>query len=171
MFGLRYKARPLVWEGDSRVDLLEVYAPWALETCSKVCAVEGVACVVRQDAAPGGSFTHADLLPVGDLTDAEGNPVNALRNVNHWVAAVYTGGGDEAAVAAEPLNQFYHKMDRFVLGTVCDGCCGMDVMTQMLEWPQTAESRGRLRKELYEYLMSRHRDCLLYTSPSPRDAS
>ena len=34
----------------------------------------------------------------------------------------------------------------------------MDVMTQMLEWPPNAESRARMRTELYEYLMTRHKE-------------
>ena len=143
--------------GENVIDLLELYAPWALETCSTPCAVEGVACVVR----PGAAWTALrDLLPVGDQKDEKGNPINGLHNVNHWVAAVTAGGS--ATEAADPLNLFYQERDRFVIGTVCDGDCGMDVMTQMLEWPQNFESRTRMRTELYDYLIARHREPWLH---------
>ena len=159
LFGLRYKVRPLMWEGENLKDILELYAPWALETCSTPCAVEGVACVLR----PGVAWTALeDLLPVGDQTDAWGNPVNGLVNVNHWVSAVFIGGGADSAEAADPLNKFYQVRERFVLGTVCDSDCGMDVMTQMLELPQNAESRTRIRTELYEYLMTRYKEPWLH---------
>ena len=153
LFGLFYKVRPMMWEGGNLKDILDLYVPWALETCSNSCAVEGVACVLR----PGVAWTALeDLLPVGDQTDAWGNPVNGLVNVNHWVSAVFTGGGADAAEAADPLNKFYQVLGRFVLGTVCDGDCGIDVMAQMLELPQTLETRTRIRADLYEFIMSRH---------------
>ena len=87
--------------------------------------------------------------------------MNGLHKVNHWVAAL-EGGGDLDEVAADPLSQRYHALDRFVLGTVCDGNCGLDVMTQMLQWPQTDESRCRMRQQLYDYVMQPHTEPWLH---------
>ena len=33
-----------VWEGETRIDLLHNYAPWAIERCDTSCAVDGVCC-------------------------------------------------------------------------------------------------------------------------------
>ena len=67
-------------------------------------------------------------------------PVNGLHNVSCWASAVHAGGGADAAEAVEPLNKFCQVRDRFVMGTVCDGDCGIDVMTQMVEWPRAKGS-------------------------------
>ena len=42
-----------------------------------------------------------------------------------------------------------------MLGTVCDGDCGLDVMTQMLSLGQTFEVRKQLRIDISDYLISR----------------
>ena len=44
LFGLCKKCQPLVWEGASLVNLLEVHAPWACEMCPDQCAVQAIAC-------------------------------------------------------------------------------------------------------------------------------
>ena len=36
--------RPCVWEGEHRIDLIEVYAPGAAERGQTVCKVDAVAC-------------------------------------------------------------------------------------------------------------------------------
>eukprot|EP00959_Pyramimonas_sp_CCMP1952_P329762 6904155-Pyramimonas_sp.AAC.1 len=60
------------------------------------------------------------------------------------------------------MNKIYQHRARFVLGTVCDGDCGIDVVTQMLELPQNAETRAHIRRELYEYVMSRYKEPWLH---------
>ena len=151
LFGLCYNVRPMIWEGESKVDLIQVYAPAFQHTAVAPCAVDGVACVLRPQSA---WCTINDLMPVGER--------HGLHQVNHWVAAVLHGGGADPAEAADPLNRFYQQRDRFVIGTVCDGDCGIDVMTQMLERAQNADTRTELRRELYEYLMSRHKEPWLH---------
>ena len=42
LFGLLYQCRPCIWEGDVRIDLIDVYANWAIERCQQVCAVDVV---------------------------------------------------------------------------------------------------------------------------------
>ena len=151
LFGLCYNVRPMIWEGENKVDLIEVYAPAFQHTAVAPCAVDGVACVLR----PRTDWcTMNDLMPVGEQF--------GLRHVNHWVAAVLHSGGADPAEAADPLNRFYQQRDRFVIGTVCDGDCGIDVMTQMLERAQNEETRTQLRRELYDYLMRRHQEPWLH---------
>ena len=36
--------RAYFWEGGDRIDLLQSYAPWAIERCPNICAVDGVCC-------------------------------------------------------------------------------------------------------------------------------
>ena len=36
--------RAYFWEGASRIDLLNPYAPWAIERCTRICAVDGIRC-------------------------------------------------------------------------------------------------------------------------------
>ena len=90
----------------------------------------------------GDPFTRKDLLPVGDERDATGASINGLHKVNHYMVAAEcpsaTAGG------ADHMNAFYQTRGRFVLGTVCDGSCGIDVMVQMLGLPETPDVRKKV---------------------------
>ena len=146
LFAMRFKRRPFVWEGENRKDLLNFYMPWAEERCPDLCAVDGVACVLCNDVALfGDAFTAQDLKPVTDE--------HPLHEVRHWVAAVAAGVAVHSGM--DPLNKFYGPLEHFVLGTVCDGNCGIDVMALMLELPSDAQSRAWIRQELYEFGMGR----------------
>ena len=120
--------RPYVWEGDSRVDLLEAYAPWALERCTTAVAVDGV-CVC---SAEEGVWAPVDTK-------------NPLHKCRHFMAAAYV----EASLGASEnaLEQFYQSMGVVLLGTVVDGDCGIDVMCNMLNLSPTLCSRSRLRQD------------------------
>ena len=66
----------------------------------------------------------------------------------------------ESAVAADAgdivgFEAFYASRGIAALAIVCDGDCGLDVMTMMLGLPQTFASRTALRIEISDYLTSR----------------
>ena len=42
----KYRCRPLIWEGESIIDLIADYAPWAKALCVNPCAYDAVACAV-----------------------------------------------------------------------------------------------------------------------------
>ena len=46
LFALHYGRRPMMWEGESLVDVVEAFAPWAAGDCATACKCEGVACVL-----------------------------------------------------------------------------------------------------------------------------
>lgn len=141
LFALRFGRRPYVWEGENRKDLLDFYMPWAKEKCTEPCAVDGVACVLAAAEDLFGEWTTVELRPV--------TPENPLHEVRHWVAAVAVGG--VCSEGADALNRFYGPLGQWVLGTVCDGNCGIDLMAMMLQKPQNAETRKWLREELYDF--------------------
>ena len=72
--GLVKRCRPMVWEGDVMVDLLDAFAPWALDSCVAPCAVQGVCCCLL--SSPSGL---AQLAPVSDE--------HPLNECSHFVAA------------------------------------------------------------------------------------
>ena len=43
---LARECKACVWEGETRIDLVHDYAPWAIERCNKICAVDGVCCAL-----------------------------------------------------------------------------------------------------------------------------
>ena len=59
-FALARGCRPFVWEGESRVDLISVHAPWAMEVCPAECVVDAVVCCMVPAVAGG----HAEMMPV-----------------------------------------------------------------------------------------------------------
>ena len=62
-----------MWEGANRVNLLSLFAPWALPSAVAECAVDGVVCCMR--ALPSG---RAEMVPV-----SEDSPLAECR---HFVA-------------------------------------------------------------------------------------
>ena len=86
-----------MWEGSSRVDIVETFAPWALEQRLDVYVLEGVCCCL----AP--SSDTAELLPVSSK--------HPLHECRHFIDGIHTGGsaavagssdGGSAAVAGSP---------------------------------------------------------------------
>ena len=66
-----------VWEGGDRVDLLHHYAPWAIDRCTRSCAVDGVCCcLVPTDEVAA----VAAMMPVSET--------HPLSMCTHFVAAV-----------------------------------------------------------------------------------
>ena len=135
-FALARECRPCVWEGKHRIDLINTYAPWATDKCAKPCAVDAVYCCVK---STGG---NVQLMQV-----SEDYPLNVC---NHYVGGAAMGC-QGPAVAVPTIEGFYSSLGIALLGTICDGDCGIDVACQMLGLPQTASQRALLREEPLEH--------------------
>ena len=143
-FALHYRYRVFMWEGESRVDIIKTFAPWADSLELHDTDVDGVCCCFDPDVQ--------EYVRV-----SEDYPVS---KVSHFVAAVHLerGAGPMVAVgerAGSRLEAFYARLGVVVLGTVCDGDCGVDVMCQMLGLPQDAATRKHVRQEVGDYLLQR----------------
>ena len=107
---------------------MHTYAPWALERCTTAVAVDSVCVCYTKEG---------DMVPVGEE--------HPLRKCKHFVAAAYLG--EPLGGAGHSLEQFYQTLGVVVPGTVCDGDCGIDVMCNMLQLPQTLDARSWLRQD------------------------
>ena len=130
-----------MWEGEHRVNLLEHYAPWAMDSAVVDCAVDGVVCCMM--ALPNGAV---EMVPV-----SEDYPLDRCR---HFVAC-HTLPEALACVGAS-IQAFYGRLGVVLLGTVADGDCGIDTACMMLGLPQTFGERRKLRREVADYLRERH---------------
>jgi hypothetical protein len=141
LMGLLKKCQPCMWEGVTRIDLLETFAPWSKEHCTTAVAVTGIVCKVM--AVAGGSLK---CVPI-----SEEHPVGST---NHFVGGCAM---PESAVAGNTLgfDAFYASLGVAVIATVADGDCALDVMSLMLGKPQSFACRNALRIEISEYLMLR----------------
>ncbi len=119
LMGLLKKCQLCIWEGVTRVDLLETFAPWAKEHCTRAVAVTGIVCKVM--AVAGGSL---ECVPI-----SEEHPVGSTN--------LFVGGCamPESAVAGNTLgfDAFYASLGVAVIATVADGDCALDVMSLMSE--------------------------------------
>ena len=140
LFALVHKCRPFVWEGSSRVDLLGIYAPWAVKLCTTPCTIDAVACCM----VPSGRGL-ADMHAVSDA--------HPLSLVKHWL-----GGISIATCEADdgtPVGISYRQHGVVVLGSVTDGNCGIDVMCQMMGLTQNVQQFYDERTALAAYLVER----------------
>ena len=134
----------MVWEGHSLVDLLQAFAPWAINDETQACRCHAVCCCLK--AVDGG---FAKFFPISEDTP--------LCECRHYVAGIEL---EPTAVAGQTdgrteFERIYHKLDIVVLGCVMDGDCGVDVMTMMLGMPQNKDARSALRVEISDYLIAR----------------
>ena len=139
LFALSKKCRPFMWEGEHRVDILETYAPWALEQDIAECAVDGVCC------CSGQGQDGPEWVPV-----SEQQPLNM---VNHFVAGI--------AIQPEmrdgnSLSDFYKRQGIAILPTVADGDCGLDTASMMLGLPQSVVNRDALREAIFDAFIIQH---------------
>ena len=132
-FGLARRCRPRVWEGETRIDLISYYAPWAIERCTTECCVDAVCCCLVPAVAGG----HAEWAPV--------SATHPLDLCNHFVAAVPMA--DVLPGEGHSIQAYYSSLGMALLGTVVDGDCGIDVACQMVGLPQTAAQRALVREE------------------------
>ena len=132
LFALLKKCKPHAWEGENRVDLLEVFAPWAKATCVTECAVDAVCCCFQ--ALDHG---HAKMVPV-----SEDHPLHETR---HYVAATSIDADEDCE--GDSMKAIYHRLGVVIMETVMDGDCAVDCALRMLSLPSTADTRRELRKE------------------------
>ena len=141
LMGLMHKCQPCMWEGETRINLIETFAPWATDHCTKAIIVTAIAC--KLIAKPGGSV---ECRPI--------STTDPLDRTSHFVAGVPI---PTAAVAGthNDFDAYYASHGTAALATICDGDCGLDVMAMMLGEPSTPEYRRTLRIDISDYLMSR----------------
>ena len=102
-FGLLFGCRPCIWEGEKKVDLIGVFAPWAAERCTRSCIVDGVCCCLEPAVAGG----RVEMQRV-----SETRPLDRCR---HFVAAVAMAAGlPDSGSSFEGL---YSRQGMAVLGT------------------------------------------------------
>ena len=141
VFALRRRVRVFVWYGTRREDIVETYAPWALQFMSEEVAFEAIA-------------TRTDENGICHILTT-----NSGRETNHWVACVKKGvkDGDREYVASEKaavdLQHFYFSQGYIVILTVADGDCGFDVMCLMSGEPRRLAARNALRTELRNFVL------------------
>ncbi len=126
VFALCKKCRPCVWEGSNYVQLLDVFAPWALPVSLRPCVVTAIPCALV--GIPGGMI---ECVPISEDVP--------LSRLSHYVAGV--------AIPPQPCPEgpltfetFYASLGASTLPTVCVGDCGLDVMNMMLGLPQSFET-------------------------------
>ena len=95
---------------------------------------------------------YAKIMPISDL--------HPLAQCRHFVAAFAVDQLSDAAVAeylagGTEFEAMYHGLGLVPVGTVCDGDCGIDVMSQMLGNDPSAATFQTLRTEIHDYLVAR----------------
>ena len=128
------KCRPCMWEGESRVSIIDTFAPWAHEHGLAAVAVDGVCC------CPG----DGGWAPV-----SKDYPLHRCR---HFVAGVAIAPEN---IDGDTFSHFYRRLGIAIVPTIADGDCGVDTACLMLGIPQTVKHRERLREEVSRYLMDR----------------
>jgi hypothetical protein len=135
------KCAPVVLEGDTFIDLLDVFAPWGKEYCTKPLSAAAVPCALVPQ--PGGSV---QLAPI--------STEHPLVQTSHFVVGMKIPECQvvEGSCKFETL---YAMLGVAILSTVLDGDCAVDAMLHMLCIPSAVASRNDLRIELSDYLIAR----------------
>ena len=141
LLGITKQCQPVIWEGSHPTNLLEKFAPWALQSAVAACAVDGIVCCMRS-------------LPSGRLELAPVSEDQPLSECQHFVACHKLPTSLQCE--GDSIEAFYGRLGVVLLNTTMDGNCGVDVACQMLGIPNNASSRDSLRREIAEYLLDRH---------------
>ena len=142
LFGIMKHLRMYMWEGEARVDLIAVYAPWAATQCpaSARAGADAIAAQARHDEGANQLVCR----PIDDQTP--------LETVNHFVGGLPhirgRGAGEDNGIEA-----FYHRLGVVVVKTVADGDCAIDVMCLAGGMQRAVANRQRLRLELASFLI------------------
>ena len=134
LFALLKRCRPFLWEGDTRIDVIQSFVPWAQEECVRECCVDGVCCCFEVI-----DHGKARMVPV-----SEEHPLHETR---HYVAARQVDMND--ASIGDDIESYYQRLGVVLLGTVMDGDCGVDCACQMLGMATSREARNQLRQDLH----------------------
>ena len=128
LFALSRQCKPYMWEGESRVPLIDTFAQWALELDFSAVAVDGVCCCF--DASHGVWVQVSEQHP--------------LKRVGHFMAGITNS---PEMRDGSSLENFYRKLGVIILPTCTDGDCAIDTACVMLGLPRTLENRNALRQE------------------------
>ena len=138
LLGVLKKIRPFAWEGGIRIDLIQVFAPWACDYCQTYLPVDLVACCLL--AHDDG---HASMHHVCDE--------HPLKECKHWMGGHRPLCGGIHYMGPGPMvpgiQSFYRDLGIAVLGTTLDGNCGPDAGCMMLGLPRTLANRNLLRQD------------------------
>ena len=146
LLALMKNMRVYTWEGEVRVDLVSLYAPWALERCVHEPVVDAIFCTLDRHPETG-ERVH---FHVSDET--------LLNTCNHWVAGLRSEVPGEERDVRDPTDytitaeEFYQERCVALLDTEADGNCGPDVMCMMCGVERTPQWRSALRKEVSDFL-------------------
>ena len=147
LLGITKQCQPVMWEGSHRTNLLEKFAPWALQSAVAACAVDGLVCCMR--SLPSG---RVELVPV-----SEDQP---LSECQHFVACHKLPISLQCE--GDSIEAFYGRLGVVLLNTAMDSNCGLDVACQMLGLPTKASCRDELRREIADYLLQWHESPWMY---------
>ena len=112
LMGLLKKCRPCVYEGACHIDLLKVFAPWAIDHCTTDLAVAAVPCALKSTASG-----VAELRPI-----CEEHPLSSTK---HFVGACTLGEEAEVSADARVFEALYASLGVGIMPTVLDGDCGV----------------------------------------------
>ena len=144
VFAILKRCRPFIWEGATRIDIVKEFAPLHTEWCHTECVVDGVWCFMEpRDAG------HAVPKPVSKHFP--------LGKCQHFLACIPIVGfkafeGFEATCSTE-ADEYYRGLGKTILGTVCDGDCGPDLMLSMLSMPSNDATRQILRDDIADWIL------------------
>ena len=141
LMGLLRRCQPCVWEGPERINLINVFAPWALERCNVPVLVDAIAVGLISSG-------------VGNLSMVAISDAHPLSNTSHFVAAIRVPECSVVA-GASGFEAVYASKGVAPIATVMDGDCALDAMTMMLGIPPSAGGRSDLRVEISDYLIQR----------------
>ena len=138
LFALAKKVHVVVWDGDSSYDLLQVFAPWAIASCTGEAQADVIIAACERDEETGEPCCY----PISER--------HPLSRANHYVAGI-RGGGD-APAGNSVIEVMYLLNGRTVVFTIGDGDCALDTMCIVGGFERSLESRRALRRELSDYL-------------------
>lgn len=137
LLALKKRCHVFIWEGSHRVNLLEVFAPWAVDSCLNMLTVDAILCKYT----PGHHCKQvSDDCPID--------------NCNHYVAGLSIDHQHGEILRSESsFEAFYLNCNLAVVYTIADGDCGLDVMCLMCGLEREAHTRNLLRQELSNFLI------------------
>ena len=148
LFAMLKDCAVCMWEGNSLIDLLDTFVPWAKTDKTKLLKTAGIPCTL---VSTGGSSLAC--MPVSEQYP--------LRHIGHFVAGLPIPG---SAVAGDSsgFDAFYAALGIAPFATIADGDCAFDVMLMMLGVTSTLENRTTLRIEISDYLIERANDLWMH---------
>ena len=145
LFALVFRKRVRIWYVDTSEDIVELYAPWAVNYITEWATVKAVACRVGE----GGRLRKCNEYRHG-------------HDMTHWVGAwqcdeTWTLNADEFKDDEdEEMLRHYHSRGLHIERTECRDDCGVDTMSLMLGEDRSLLNRTKIRRKLVRFV-KRHR--------------